>query len=431
MNEDSILELVPQKTDRVKAAEFAAKTLAWTFNRMAYNLSVLGQKYRTLNIVKGILAQEMLSQELRMNGIKVITDNSYRISDNFDFLIKLNGKEIKLDLKTNNHYSNYNIKGRDPFSKKLLVKYADYPGPDWRYFFPMLMPHNQIGQDKDAYCFGITSSIDFRNDLFTDRDGSYLCAFPYGEWLSFYSNKIICRAREENNAGFFLNIKYNDNCLFPVKKLKFEIIGEWMEKYKFITVELPHNKIGIRVGPFSIISSFRVFQEQWEDFNGEIKLSIAENQLKVPVLNFKKFNINVPPSELSLTKANFCNLILPENYHMYLMGWIFKEDFLKACRKYSSMVWPIDKINKFENQPWSQITESDKKSISKLGFEDCISKKPTKFNAGWLKTNGHGGGACCYVFPNIGRNGGVMETNLYVLPSDLNEMSSLINSKKK
>ena len=42
-----------------------------------------------------------------------------------------------------------------------------------------------------------------------------------------------------------------------------------------------------------------------------------------------------------------------------------------------------------------------------------------------MKTTGRGGGACCYVYPNIGANGGVKETNLYVLPQDLRTIASL------
>ena len=43
--------------------------------------------------------------------------------------------------------------------------------------------------------------------------------------------------------------------------------------------------------------------------------------------------------------------------------------------------------------------------------------------------DGRGGGSCCYVFPNIGRNGGVKETNLFVLPQDLKTMDSLVNQE--
>lgn len=105
-----------------------------------------------------------------------------------------------------------------------------------------------------------------------------------------------------------------------------------------------------------------------------------------------------------------------------------KVDFLQACRKYSGWVWPNDRVNKFENQPWTQITEKDKSTISAVGFEDCIQTKPSLLRAGWMKTTGRGGGACCYVFPNIGHGGGVKETNLFVLPGDLWEIEDLANS---
>lgn len=428
MKKEDIWELRPEKKDRVNAAEFAATTLAWTFNRMSYNTTIKGQKNRALNIVKGILAQEMLRQKLKKQGVKVKTDNSFRTSDIFDFLIIDNGREVKIDLKTNHHYNDYNNTGRERLTKDFIIKNAEYSGPDWRYFFPMLMPHNQIEQNKDVYCFGMSSSVDFRYDIYKDRDDFFIAAFPYGEYLNFYSNKKLCRKREENQAGFYLKVSYFNESIFE-ENIDFEIIGEWNGKIRIEHISLKPNSSPIEIGPFSIISSFRVFEEDWNNFEGTIEIKISKNELDEEVLNSKKEDINIPPRELFLTKDNFCNLILPVNYVMYLFGWITKTDFLSVCRNYTAWVWPKDSVNKYCNQPWTQITESDLKTITGLGFDDCIIKKPTRFNAGWMKTNGRGGGACCYVFPNIGRNGGVMETNLYVLLSDLKELPLLFKTE--
>jgi len=108
-----------------------------------------------------------------------------------------------------------------------------------------------------------------------------------------------------------------------------------------------------------------------------------------------------------------------------VIGWISKQEFLDACRQYTGWVWPIDKTNKYHNQPWNQITQRDQRMLVAKGFGGAIQQSPTMLNAGWLKTTGRGTGACCYVFPNVPTAGGVSETNLYILPRDLYNMDSL------
>ena len=69
-----------------------------------------------------------------------------------------------------------------------------------------------------------------------------------------------------------------------------------------------------------------------------------------------------------------------------------KDEFIEACRQYTGWVWPIDRVDKFKNQPWSQITERDQRMLQKKGFESSIQKNPRLLKAGWLKTTGKGGG---------------------------------------
>ena len=83
-------------------------------------------------------------------------------------------------------------------------------------------------------------------------------------------------------------------------------------------------------------------------------------------------------------------------------------------------------MDKHANAPWSQITAKDRLKIEKCGFRESIQSKPSLVNAGWMKTTGKGGGACSYVYPNIGGiQCGVKETNLYILPQDLRVMSDV------
>lgn len=111
------------------------------------------------------------------------------------------------------------------------------------------------------------------------------------------------------------------------------------------------------------------------------------------------------------------------------IGWAEKGQFLKACQDYPGWVWPIDKVSKFENTPWTQVTQDDVNKYEKLGLELSRDTKTKALQCGLMKTSGRGPGACCYVFPNIFRTG-LKETNLYALPKDLWTMSSLAEAAK-
>lgn len=419
--------LKPTKDDLIAGADYASITLPWTFNRMMMNTGSSGQQYRALNIAKGIVGQEILRRELKNRGKKpVLQKKSHRDEDLFDFSMQMGNQIHKLDIKSINYYSDYANVDREPLTLGLIVKNAGYPGPDWRRFFPMLVPHTQINQDKEAYCFVIASSIDTRKDIFTDRVGVALTAFPYGEIMAFISSKRLCLARENAGKGFYINCSYKTTGMFDANNINLTIHGEWNGELQNFKINIKKNSDISNIGPFSCVSSFELSEESYNEFTGQIEIYVSKNEFDSIVLNSSKRNINQNlGSHLVITRTDFCNLILPNDYTMYVLGWIPKVDYLKACRNYMGWVWPLDKVNKYENQEWSQITENDRSSIIRAGFDDCIQTKPSLLKAGWMKTTGRGAGACCYVFPNIGHGGGVKETNLFVLPSDLNVMEEL------
>ncbi len=424
---DDIWELKPTREDLRKGADYAAITLPWTFNRMGLNWSSRGQRERALNIAKGIVAQEMLKRKFNEIGIRPDVDRtSYRSSDLFDFKLPINGQDVLMDIKTINYYRNYSGTDREPLSKDLIINNRAYFGPDWRQFFPMLIPATQINQEKEIYCFGIASSDDFRSHIDEGRTEHRLHAFPFLEHLPFLCTQKLIKMREEAGRGFFLQLSLKqDSDLFASNKLSIELYGEWDGEKQIIPVELDPDGTPISIGPFSSLCSVRITRESFSELNGEIHFTI-KNKFKEVVLNTARRNINsVPQAPMILTKNDFANLILPSDYTLYFLGWVSKDEYLSTVPQYSGYVWPNDKENKYHNQVWDQITENDLEKITRYAFESYLQKTTPKLNAGWLKTHGRGGGACCYVFPNIGRNGGVKETNLYVLPQDLNRMAEL------
>ncbi len=424
-SERDIWVLTPTEDDLEAGARYAAISLPWTFNRMTLNTSSDGQQGRALNIAKGIVGQEMLKREMERVGIIARTQRkSYRDEDFFDFEAEILGVSTRLDLKSINYYTDYGPIGREPFSLDFFMEHIGYADANWRTFFPMLVPHTQIEQSKEAYCFAIATSIDLRKDIETNRSNYALTAFPYGEHLRFLSSSKLCREREDSSKGFHIQLLHRANCLLP-SQVSIKIIGEWAGKSKEISVKLSPGAIR-QCGPFSCISSFQVDKESYDQYNGQVEISIKNNKFETPVHNSSKRNINEPPSgSLVIKRSDFCNLYLPTDYTLYVIGWIRKENFLKACRQYTGWVWPKDSVDRYKNQPWDQLTEGDRKMLEGKNFKDCLPEKGDPLKAGWLKTTGRGGGACCYVFPNVWGRGGVKETNLYVLPKDLCNMNSL------
>jgi hypothetical protein len=426
-SETDMWVLKPQKEDIAAGARYAAVSLPWTFNRMMLNTGVQGQNSRALNIAKGIVGQEILRRELAKREIQTeVHRKSHREEDFFDLYLKTNGRKRKLDLKSIHHYSNYDGVDREHLSAGLVTRHADYAGSDWRRFFPMMVAHTQIGQDKEAYCYAIGSSLDIRKDLFTDRNAAALAFFPYGEALEFLSSKRLCREREDVERGFHLYARWQPRGMYDEATLDFKVIGEWAGK----VVEMPVTaKAGqdVPIGPFSCVASFSISRTSFEKWSeGTLSIGVQRNDFRTPVLNTTKRNINKTPSGPCVYQAtDVCNLILPSNYTLYVMGWLLKDEFLQACRKYTGWVWPMDAISRYDNQAWSQITENDVSAIERAGFADAIQKRPSLLRAGWLKTHGRGGGACCYVYPNQGASGGVKEHNLYCLLQDLRTIASI------
>lgn len=424
---NDIWVLRPTIDDLRTAARYASLTLPWTFNRMMMNTSSKGQQSRALNIAKGILGQEMLKRALPAHRISAeVQKKSYRDDDLFDFRVVRGDNEITMDIKTMNYFTNYAGTGRSPFSADLILTNRSYPGPDWRRFFPMLVPHTQIGQGKESYCFAIATSIDFRADNDTDRMEYALTAFPYGQLLPFFSNRALCSAREGQSQGVHLDVDYVSGGLLGAP-VDLTVLGEWDGDTKLVRTRLqPDSDRPVKLGPFSCITSFQISREDYQKLAGSFRIRVCRNDLASPVRNSQGKNVNViPDDELIIAKSDFCNLILPTGYSLYVLGWITRDEFLQSCIKYPAWVWPNDAADKYSNTPWSQITERDHRMLARIGLDDRIETKPSRLRAGLLKTHGSGGGACCYVYPNIGRYGGVRETNLYVLPDDLYPMKKL------
>jgi len=424
MNPDEIWLAEPTAEAKTLAANYAAITLPWTFNRMMRNTSSRGQRDRALNIVKGVVAQLTLYNVLIDHGIKCeLEQKSYRDDDTFDFRIDFDGTFYRADLKTVNVYNDHLGNDREPLSRELNVHNCRYFGRDWRHFFPMLVPHSQINQDKDLYIFGIAISDDFRQTIDSEREQSFIAAFPFGKHLGFLAQRYLCNAREEHQKGIRIRCRYVPQSMLAPSVITLKIHGEWDGKRREEELELPQNS-SIESTIFSSVNCFQLIGNIYANFDGRIEVVVSENALDVLVRDYRRRDLNVPPAEpLVLTPEDFCDLILPDDYIIYFLGWIWKLEFLEAFRKYPAWIWPDDSEDPYANQRWTKVTRDDRKRLAAIGFEEYITRDGV--TAGFLKGIPFGG-ACCYYYPNVYR-GGLKETNLYVLPCDLYPLEDLGN----
>lgn len=426
-NPAQIWTLTPTKDDLNTAAQYALVSLPWTFNRMMANTSFRGQNDRALNISKGIVAQELLRRRLKETGINCQVDRtSYRETDFFDVRVQLSGKWRDIDLKSWAYYNDYEPLGREPLTPGLVIKNADYAGPKWARFFPMLVPADQLAQGKELYCFAVADTFDLRKDIDKDRSGHIVAAFPNGEHLPFLSSRRLCEAREEAGKGVYVGLRLKGKGLFNGHKLRVDLYGEFGGKQSVKNITVDASKVA-EAGPFSCLSSIALDYDDYKHWESaiELHLTVTRSDFQSAVRNSAMKNINVAPKvPLVFARDHFCNLVLPTSYKLHVLGWITKEQFLKDCRTLPAWVWPTTNVRS-ENTAWTQITEHDTKKLTRTGFEDCIEKKPSRVAAGWMKTTGQGGGACCYYYPNIGKYGGVKDTNTYVLPKHLYTMDSM------
>lgn len=434
---DHVWTASPTNAEFKQGVHYASISLPWTFDRMMMRSTPNGQRSRAFNIAKGIVGQEVLVRLLEKKGVDIeLPRDSHRDDDLFDILLEIDNETQKVDLKTMNYFSDYGDM-RPLFSVDYVVENREYDGPEWHRFFPMMIPHTQLNQDKEAYIFAIAESIDFREELTAGRSVHEFFAFPHGKMCEFAQKGQLIEAREAAKKGIFFDITYETQSYFENRLPTIELIGEWDGAIERKTVTLEKNATIERIGPFSALNSIRIPPTDFrENFSGRLHWSVSENQLKKPVRNTTRRDLNTLPQyrddvdsshPMTVEKDDFCNLRLPDDYTLHFLGWTAKDEFLNRCRTYRSWIWPDDEIDPTRNQPWSQLTEDDQTRLDRVNFDDAIQSGDHRIDAGFLKGMPQGGSAATYIYPNQ-FGGGLRETNAYILPQDLNVMDDIVSS---
>lgn len=409
-NVDQIWEVQPTLEERCHGARYAAVSLFWTYDRMKQeNRQTQSKRNRAFNISKGLAGQRALQRELSDRDIDIeVEEKSHRETDTFDIRFPSQSEFNDIDIKTFNHFTDYGVDEKPALTPELIADNFDYDGSEWGHLFPMLVPYDQISQNKDIYCFGISSSIDYRNQT-SGREGYELYAYPdtansVGEFLV----KNI-ESREKAGKSFTVHLQFVG--ANPPEGEQIKVIGELDGDINEEWITVGSRKE--TVGPLAGVNSFKIRENTYrklEQQNTKIAVGLASNNTDSEP--------NGPP--LTFTHEDFHNLLMPTDFTIYFLGWISKSEFKQRATDHPGWKQPSDDFKR--NQRWRNLSNSDKWFLNKNGLDWTISQEGEIRGA--LRQN-----AGCYYYPKINRNnlqyGGLQRTNLYVLPEDLRPMDEL------
>jgi hypothetical protein len=436
---------VVTKSDIDEALNYATISIPWTFDRMRYGPRAQNAvNNRLIHIMMGVLNQSILERELTSRGLSCSKDwTKYRESDIFDF--KINNKIF--DVKTTVLYSKYNDEvGREPFSPKLFVQQKDYCGSKWRQFFPLMVTLSQLSikKQKDAYIFGIAETeedIRKTNPILDDK--GFWCAVPFGKAHSFFHSPSAIVAREEAGNGFKIVVTWNRaqaRINGSRRVINLTLFGEWDGETCTEELSITEGKKAVSKNLFSSLSCLKFDHPALLNDNDDISVSV-DNKFKndVPKPSNPLINLNDSDFDWKLGSGSFVNLLVPDNYKVYWIGFIPFNEFASKFADYPSYFIPKGD-NMDENQA-GRVNERMKKSLLAMdkrrkkaidagikipwpAFEPLIDG--ANINAGFLlvaQRFGRAIGAACYYYPPYA----MPEGAIYVLPKDLYEMAELKN----
>ena len=408
---DQIWEIQPTLEDKYLGARYAGISLFWTYDRMTQEQRYAhAKRNRAFNISKGHAAQLALYRELSTRGVDVtLEEKSHRVTDSYDLRFPDHPEFDDLDLKTFNHFTNYGVDEKPPLTPELIADNFAYDGPEWGHFFPLLVPYDQFTHAKDAYCFGITSSIDYRSRI-TGRDGYELYAFPNTDERIGQFLVTGIESREQADTGFSLSVRFTSQDAPVGHKLK--IIGEWDGRIKEQWVP-----IGDQQEPFGTLAGVNSFKIRKQTYQ---LLEQTDTAIAIEVVGSDS-GLSETDARLTVSAADFHNLLMPTEFNLYVLGWIPKAAF--QTRALNHPGWTNPSQTEFtRNQHWNSISATDKRLFASNNVDWTLTDEQTVRGA-VRKNSG------CYYYPKINRqnidNGGLQKTNLYVVPADLRLLDEL------
>jgi hypothetical protein len=372
-------------TDDVQAGiDYGIISRAWTFDRMGAQIKGNFGK-AIFRIAVGRAAQHSLEREL-LERYQYRTErdtHDYKEEDYWDIKTK-SGK--KADLKTFHVFSDYKAPGRGTLSEGVIVNSTG--GENWATFFPMLVPRDQFeSETKDYYLFGIVVAPSSKRYPNIRSDAKFLLALPFSEDKEFNARYQTVHRRKytdervRSGTSFSLEItRVGQNCLIPsATKVTVgygDSSGRACQKLLSLSTKKTQSVSGL--------TSFHYLR-----LHNMMKARPSEKLFDVVFRDADQYgDINWQ------VFASLFEDIWIYDAKAYFIGWISKEDFEKAFKRYKAFGPSPDYTGNADH--WDPKARG---LLSRKSF--------------------------CYFYPPVFR-GGTQGANYYCLPKDLITMASLI-----
>jgi len=371
--------------DDVQAGiDYGIISRAWTFDRMGAQFKGNFGK-AIFRIAVGRAAQHAMERILLEKYQYCVERNAhdYKEEDYWDIKAK-DGK--KIDLKSFHVFTDYDAPGRGPLSEDLIINSTG--AEHWATFFPMLIPRDQFeSETKDYYIFAIIVAPSSKRYPHTRRGAKFLLALPFSEdkevnarYQTVHRRKYA-NERVRTGKTFTLEItKIGQNCLVPAKTKVTIGYGDskGQAHQKNLSLAMRKTESITDLTSFHYLRLHNAITAQPTEKIFEVIFHDADEygdiRWEVPSVSFEDIWIY--------------------DAQAYFVGWISKEDFEAAYKRYKAF-GPSPDYSKNANH-------RDPKA------RGLLSRK-----------------SFCHFYPPVFR-GGTQSANYYCLPKDLFTMSSLI-----
>lgn len=432
------------EADILEAISYSTVSLPWTFDRMGYGgNSQNGINERLFHIRQGVLNQSILQRVLTERGLECKKDwTHYRDSDVFDFSIN----NSVFDVKTFHVISSKTAAlHRDEFSRSLVFKQRNYPGPEWRSFFPLMVALTQVSvnKHKDGYIFGISESWDdLRNRAPQIGDNGFWCTAPFGKAFQFFQSRLAIEARENAEQGFKVSTKLvSTQQSFRTTPLTVTLFGEWCSQRREETVHVSAGRAITSKLAFTALSCIRVEHPATLSATDQLEIAaLSRFKVAIPKPSDPVINLNDADFVWVITRgqqrSNFIDLRVPDSYRVFWLGHIPLSEFYECFKKYRAYFIPhpssptsntAARLSPDAQKKFAALDKRRQKFIDKGNktivpeFAPLISS--SDIHAGIMMVGGaiRPLGAACYFYPPYA----LRESAMYILPADLYRMTDL------